>query len=213
MLPRYTRHERQARGIPNDPPSRLAQDACNFLDAYNVVEFWQNPRTVRRSVPPPRHLTCLVTEIVGASRFEQSAKGCHEYAQCLSRDDSRRARVEHRSPAGVRHQFLQPRDDEQSRHARLLRPTGRTNVAPRFPHASPLRSVWIRRHSRRSPLTLRGSAVRSISMRRCELPARPLSSARERRVKDGTRRISKTQPIVITIGPRILYLSGRFIVL
>ncbi len=191
------------RGLPRMPAT--SSTLTTSSSSGKILELFDGPSR------HARHLTCLIAEIVGASRFEQSAKGCHKYAQCLSRDDSRRARVEHPSPAGVSHQLLQPRDDEQSRHARPSRPTGRTTVAPRFPHTSPLRSVWIGRHSRRSPLTVRGSAVRSVSMRRCELSARPSSTVRERRVKDGARRISKPQRIVITIGPRIPYLSGRIL--
>src|ERR1700739_1139533 len=104
---------------------------------------------------------------------------------------------------------LHPWDDKQSRHARPSRPTGRTTVAPRFPHTSPLRSVWIGRHSRRSPLTMRGSAFRSISIRPCESSERPSSTTREKRAKDGSRRISKPERIVVTFGPRIPCLSGQ----
>jgi len=41
VLSRHSRHERQVRGILDDPASRPAEDASNLLNARNVVEFWQ----------------------------------------------------------------------------------------------------------------------------------------------------------------------------
>src|SRR5271163_2392836 len=143
-----------------------------------------------------------VLELLG---FEQSAKRCHEYAQCLGRDDSRRARIEHPSPAGVSHQFLPPRDSVQSRLARSARYTGKAiSIASQcVPHKPLLRSVLVRLTNKAALLVPREEPSSDPNDEVAGARASVIESLTEANGEpdlDDGRRIANTQRIVVTDG-------------
>ena len=80
MLPRNPRHERKVCGVAIDPPTLLANDLNDLLNAHNVLQPGQSSRATRRPIAPPVQLAVGIATIGG---FKEPVERRRRYAQCL----------------------------------------------------------------------------------------------------------------------------------